>query len=485
MGSQVSAVTHKKFIGRQKELKILNQLLMKQTASLVVIRGRRRVGKSRLIQEFSQDHHPLIFSGMPPDPEKKITAQMERDDFAAQLQQFFPGPAIKTDDWNNLFWFLADRTKKGRFVIVLDEISWLGSQDPTFLSKLKTAWDLHFSRNPKIIFILSGSVSQWIKKNILSHTGFLGRISIEIFLEELSLSECNEFWKDDGKLIAPYEKFKLLSIIGGIPRYLEEVYLNQTAEQNIRRLCFQREGFLFNEFEKVFSDLFSRRSETYRKILKRLTQGKATLKNVVEALKVEKSGVISEYLEDLIQAGFIQRDFTWHLESGENSKLSHYRLSDNYSRFYLKYIEPNQDKIKRGAFVDLPAWQVALGFQFENLVLKNRSKIQSLLGIKPHEVVCDNPFFQRKTKEHRGCQIDYLIQTQFNTLYACEIKFSGSEVKSSVIEEMQTKLKNLVLPKGFSVRPVLIHVNSVSEAIQESRYFAQCIEFGELLQGDG
>jgi hypothetical protein len=116
-------------------------------------------------------------------------------------------------------------------IVLFDEISWMGSKDPDFLGKLKNAWDLYFKKNPKLIFILCGSVSSWIDKNILSHTGFLGRISYRLTLEELPLKDCNQFWSSAGGQISAYEKLKVLSITGGVPRYLEEIKPRMSAEK--------------------------------------------------------------------------------------------------------------------------------------------------------------------------------------------------------------------------------------------------------------
>jgi hypothetical protein len=98
-----------------------------------------------------------------------------------------------------------------------------------------------------------------------------------------------------------------------VPHYLEEILTHQSAEANIQRLCFQKEGFLFSEFERIFSDLFSTRSAIYKAIVKRLADGPCELNAIYTALKVEKSGVISGYMDDLVTAGFVSHDFTWHL----------------------------------------------------------------------------------------------------------------------------------------------------------------------------
>lgn len=121
-----------------------------------------------------------------------------------------------------------------------------------------------------------------------------------------------------------------------------------------------------------------------------------------------------------------------------------------------------------------------MGLQFENLVMNNLKKLCKILRIDISEISNAGPFFQRKTQRMKGCQIDLLIQTKHNTLYVCEIKFSSSEIKGSVIEEMEKKIESLSVPKGVSVRPVLIHVNGVSQTIRESDIFNDIVDFSQF-----
>ena len=113
--------------------------------------------------------------------------------------------------------------KKGKFLSFLMKYPGWEEKILPFLGKLKTAWDMYFSKNPNLIMALCGSISSWIEENILSSTGFVGRITIDLVLEELPLNVCNAFWHPKEKRIAAYEKFKLLSVTGGVPRYLEEI----------------------------------------------------------------------------------------------------------------------------------------------------------------------------------------------------------------------------------------------------------------------
>lgn len=473
-----------KFIGRKKELEELNLLLKKSSASLVVIRGRRRIGKSRLIHEFTEHKKNLVFSGLP--PVKGMTRQRQINAFAEHMSQNLKMPKVQTSEWSELFWHLGNQLKKKKIVVVFDEISWMGSSDPDFLGHLKNLWDLYFSRNPKLIFILCGSISSWIEENILSSTGFLGRVSVDMVLDELSLLECQEFWKGQKNKVSAYEKFKVLSVTGGVPKYLEEIIPEQSAEANIRRMCFHSAGLLYREYDQIFSDLFSKKSQTYSNIVNVLSHGALELDEICEALQIEKSGAMSTNLHDLILAGFVAEDTSWNIKNRKSSSLKRFRLRDNYLRFYLKYIEPNKDKIAKDLFEsslsNLPGWETIMGFQFENLVLNNFKEVCQLLKIDISDIIMAGPFFQRKTKRNKGCQIDLLIQTRHQTLYICEIKFYASEIKSQVIDEIREKIDRLSCPRGFSIRPVLIHVNGVSKSVKEDEFFSHIIDFSSFFK---
>jgi hypothetical protein len=209
----------------------------------------------------------------------------------------------------------------------------------------------------------------------------------------------------------------------------------------------------------------------------------AKIKNIVDALDRSKGGDLSDYLEDLCQSGFISRDYTWKIKDGSLSKLSRFRLSDNYVRFYLKYIEPNKNRIENNVFKGLPAaWFSIQGLQFENLVMNSKDQLFNLLQIPVGSIIAASPFFQKQTKAKPGCQIDLLIETRFNTLYLGEIKFEKHPIGLSIVEEVQEKIRRLKIPKGFSIRPFLIHVNGVSDAVIESEFFSDIIDFGQLLK---
>ena len=201
-------------------------------------------------------------------------------------------------------------------------------------------------------------------------------------------------------------------------------------------MCFAKGGLLVREFDEIFSDLFSRRKGTHKEIVTCLASGPKELPEIYKELGKSGGGLYSQYLDELVKAGFVRRDFTWDLKSRKYRKLSRYRLSDNYLRFYLKYIGPNrakieQEKVPESMLNNLPNWEGVMGLQFENLVTHNYKILWEMLNVSAEEVVMDGPFFQSPTTKQQGCQIDYMIQTRFHTLYLCEVKFKKGQLPTA------------------------------------------------------
>ena len=277
------------------------------------------------------------------------------------------------------------------------------------------------------------------------------------------------------------------AVTGGVPRYLEEIQPQQTAEQNIARLCFREGALLFDEFDRVFSDLFDRKARAYRKIVQHLAKGAKDYQEIARSLGRSPGGTLTLHLDDLVSAGFLQRHKTWSLSDGRALKYLRYRLSDNYSRFYLKYIQPHRKQIVADRYPDrtltfLPGWDAVMALQFENLVLNNSAQVIEVLGLSAVDVINAGPYFQTATKERPGAQVDLLIQERFGSLFVCEIKLTRGELGQEVIAAMVKKLDNLRVPRSMSLRPVLIHCGEVSEAVVQSRFFAHIVPFERFME---
>ncbi len=472
------------FVGRNKQLIELKEFSRRKTAGLAVVFGRRRVGKSTLIEHFAthiaKGYRFIELYGLAPREGIDNADQLQH--FGERLGAAFNLPALHFAHWNDALDTLATLTAKGSTIILLDEISWMAGKDKDFTGKLKGIWDTKFKKNPKLLLFLCGSVTSWIQENILKDRGYVGRISLTLCLEELPLFDANQFFSEN-KLISAYEKFKILCITGGVPRYLEEIDPKTTAEENIQRLCYRKESFLFLEFDKIFNDIFGNRADDFKSIVKTLVNGPLEPKKICENLSIESTGGFTKQLEKLKTAGFIQRDFVWDL-TGRKTALSTYRLSDNYLRYYLKYIDPKKEAIARGLYTDihldnLSEWVTIMGLQFENLVYNNIHWLLKKLSIPFESIISVSPYFQKKTTKQEACQIDLLIHTKF-TLYLCEIKFRR-KITTSVIKEVSQKIERLRYSRSLTVRPVLIYQGELAAAIPKENFFAHLISFDELL----
>ena len=185
----------RKYIGRQKILAQLKTLEQKNKASLVVIKGRRRIGKSRLAEEFGKDKTFVPFTGYPPT--ENSSEQEQLNTFAEQLCNNFKLAPCTFLRWSDAFNALGSHLNDQPTVVLFDEISWMAHKSPKFLGKLKIWWDLNHAKFPNLILILCGSISSWIEENILKSTAFFGRISMEINLLPLTIPECSEFLRQN------------------------------------------------------------------------------------------------------------------------------------------------------------------------------------------------------------------------------------------------------------------------------------------------
>lgn len=476
------------FIGRSKELNQLRQLRNKNTASLVCLLGRRRIGKSALIQEWGKEFKKIIeIQGL--GPTEFSSNQEQLNHFAHILSETFNKKKSFFEDWDEAFSELAKLTQHGEILIFLDEISWMGRQDNLFAAKIKSIWDTKLKNNSRLVLVLCGSVSSWIEENILKNIVFEGRISLEINLKELPLTDINRFWLQNNYHMGILEKMMILSITGGVPKYLEEVLKTNSAAENIIQLCFNTGGFLYNEYDKIFKEIFQRRSSTLDKIIRLCLEKKYTPSQLASQLKIMQNSDLTEAIHILELSGFLSRDYYFKPESGQVSKLSHLRVQDNYLRFYLKIIEPLKAKIEKGgtqiqSLSEIKGFESLMGFQFENLILANKHLIHSQLSIKEEQIVSSAPYVQRKTtKTHGACQIDLLIHTQLDVFMACEFKCQRV-INNKIIKEMKRKIEVLKVPRRSAVKPVLIYLGEMdpNHESEINDYFYKVISFSDLVE---
>lgn len=478
------------FIGRKDILEDLESLWRKRASSLVACRGRRRIGKSTLFREFarrSADAY-IEIEGLPPTAEREMTNQDEIDHFMESLDLATGCGVRKVERWLQAFAALDGQIDDAkRTVVLLDEISWMGKYDPLFPSVLWKAWETMFHRHEKLIVVICGSVSSWIQKNILGSTGFAGRLSRNYVMPELSLEECVQFWGEAASRIAPREIFDVLSITGGVPRYLEEIDPGVSADENIRRMCFEKGGELFKDFDSIFSPLLGDEVELKIAVLEALVEGPKSGTELAECLGAGNNGRFAGLLRDLKEGGFVDDDSGKNPATGFECRVSKYRLRDNYTRFYLKYVLPRKSEIDRGVFQytaleQLPEWDAVRGLQFENLIVNNYRCLLPFLHIGNSIIESAAPYRNARAvrgSKHKGVQIDLLVQTAC-TAYVVEIK-RMKHIGAEIEDEMREKIKRLPLREGVSPRPVLVYDGELSPVVSGRGYFDAVIPARKLI----
>lgn len=475
------------FIGREKELESLLGLWGKRGASLVTCRGRRRIGKSRLIAEFAlrTGARFIHLEGVRPQP--GFSNEIELREFARQLS-IQVRTVIKTpENWLEAFVTL-DRFLRGngKVVVLLDEISWFGHYDNAFAADVKVAWDNYWNKHDRLVVVICGSVSSWIKENIVDNGAFYGRRSMDIVLKELSLDQCVRFWGRRAKRIDSREIVDVLSVIGGVPRYLEEINPSLSAAENIKRLCFSPNGVLRVDFDEMFNDVITNQPTFTGKVLRCLVDGPQSTVAIARKLNVEKGGRVSSAIDRLVEAGIVSPDTGRNPETGASVKERRFRLKDNYSRFYLKYVEPVKTMIDDGRyeFLSLEAlegWDAVMGLQFENMVVNNYGELIPWLHLKNVLLTSAAPYRKSAVPSlrQRGCQIDLLIQSR-RTSYIVEIK-RKNEIGREVIEEVDAKVRCLKMRPNVSFRTALVYYGHLAPIVEADGYFDAIIPFERLL----
>lgn len=471
------------FLGREKELASLRLLLEKPTASLVACRGRRRIGKSTLFREFARREKLGFISIEGLGPRRgQVNADQLRN-FGERLAEQTRGKLVIPKTWPEAFRLLSRRIpKRGRQLVLLDEISWMGRHEPDFPGYLKNGWDDELKHHDNLILVVCGSVSSWVRRNMLDSATFGGRFSRDIVLKELPLELCAEFWKGRRADLSSRELLDVLSVTGGVPRYLEEVNPSLSAAENVRLMCFTPDGPLFKDFAAMFGEVFGETVKAKGDILRTLADGPLSLSEIADAVGVERGGSLGSSIDELVEAGFVAKDEILNPRTWKVSRMARYRLCDNYARFYLKYIEPHLTEIKSGRYEfeslsELPGWQTIMGLQFENLVLNRVMDFKDALHLTGATVRSAAPY---RTSGPNGVQVDLLVQTD-EVMYVVEIK-RRKQIKADIVDEVREKIAKIRRPRRISVRKAIVFDGELAPAIRRTGYFDALVDVGELVR---
>lgn len=410
-----------KLIRRKIEISILKDILKSNKPELVVLYGRRRVGKTFLIRNIYKKDIRFEISGV-----LKYSLKQQLENFHIVLSKHKTGFKNPTN-WIQAFHQLADYidtiTSKKKKVVFLDEFPWFDSRKSNFLPAFDNFWNSYAAKKTDLVVVICGSAASYMIQNIIKSKGGLhNRLTKIIRLDPFNLNETEQLLKSNRVILSRYDILQIFMAMGGIPHYLEKILPGESVAQTIDRLCFSKNAFLRSEFNNVFASLFGQHDnhEAIIRVLASVRKG-LTRNEILNKSKIGSGGTLSKTLQELEESGFIENYFPF-----QGKKDSTYRLNDEYSMFYIKYIEktrPSNNAIWITIYGQ-QSYKIWSGFSFETICLKHIDQIKEGLKISGINIKYGS-WIEKNTKN--SAQIDLLIDRDDNVINICEMKFYNTE----------------------------------------------------------
>lgn len=431
-------------IGREEEKKILSDALQSRDAELIAVYGRRRIGKTFLIRNHYDKHIRFELTGV---HEASLKDQLHNFSLALQTSMAIPVAPADPNNWIDAFSLLSDLLKtllkkEQPVVILFDELPWLCTPKSGFLQAFGHWWNTWASRHPLMKVVICGSAASWIIRNIIKDRGGLhNRVTQRIRLLPFTLAETEHFLHHQGVTLDRYQILQLYMAMGGIPQYLKQIKKGESAAQSINRLCFTTSGMLKTEFDDLYQSLFAH-AENHEAIVRALSKKAKgmTRTEIIDACGFTTGGWTTELFDELEQSGFV----TQYIPFDRTVRDSFYKLSDEYSLFYLKFIEGAR-ATGAGTWLRLSqthsyaSWS---GFAFESVCQKHVDVIKDALGIAGVYTEASGWRYVPK-KGEKGAQVDLLLDRADHCINLCEMKFSAGEftIEKKYASELDSKVQ--------------------------------------------
>ncbi|MDN3583469.1 AAA family ATPase [Mucilaginibacter flavus] len=430
-------------IGRTEEKTIIKRIENSGEPELLAVYGRRRIGKTFLIRNGFINGLAFEFSGT-----HNATLHQELESFSLALTNVSGGIQLaKPDSWIQAFQmliqYLTPLVKKGRQIVFFDEFPWINTPRSGFLPAFENFWNSWASKEKNLVVVICGSAASWMIKKVINNRGGLhNRVTRRIRLLPFTVAETADYLKHRKVKLDKYQILQIYMAMGGIPQYLKEIESGDSSAQAIDKLCFTKDGLLHDEFKNLYYSLFDS-AENHIDIIRALaSKGKGlTRTEIIETCKLTSGGYTSQLLNELTESGFI----TPYIPFGKTSKDNVYKLTDEYSLFYIKFIE-NSRAIGPGTWLMFSAgasWKSWSGIAFESICMKHIDQIKNAIGIKNVYSEVSVWRYQPKSKGEQGAQIDMLIDRADRCINICEMKFASDtfEITKAYAKELDNKLK--------------------------------------------
>lgn len=408
-------------IARQEECEQLQQCLQSPRSEFVIVCGRRRIGKTFLIDQFFKNAYDFSFVGA-----HKVETRIQLRNFSKALRKYSGRKQEKFADWYDAFdaleEYLETLTTDRKKVIFIDEMPWIDTQRSTFVSALENFWNGWANRRYDIVFIASGSATSWMAEHLEENQGGLhNRITTKLHLKPFTLAETEEYLQTIGLHDDRYQILQCYMFTGGVPFYLSLIDPKLSIAQNIDRLCFREKGKLRNEYDELYNALFTN-ADAYTNIVRALYGHKDGLTRKEIAAQTNINGKqLTKILKNLEQCDFINKRTVF------GKKTVIYRLVDFYTLFYYKFMEQNNELDEQWFTHNMQHSGVTswMGLIYELICMQHHRQIKQALGISGMATaVYTWRFDGNKRKNQPGAQIDMLIERADRMIHLCEMKFS-------------------------------------------------------------
>lgn len=447
-------------IGRKKEIAELNELYESNKAELVAIYGRRRVGKTYLVDEMFCGRITFRHAGLSPiENINNNTSPLK-----AQLQAFYYSLLLHgmkkshcPKDWLEAFFMLEEllqsKDNHDRQVVFLDELPWLDTAKSGFITAFESFWNTWGCHRKNLMVIVCGSANSWIlDKLINSHGGLYNRVTHEIKLEPFSLKECEECLESKSIKFSRYDITQSYMILGGIPFYLNYLKKGKSLTQNINDLFFSKNSPLSQEYDRLFASVFNN-PELMKKIVEFLATKSSgfTRNEIIEKTRIPDGGMLSQALKALIISDFIVK----YVPFGYSKRQEHYKLTDPFCIFYIKFVKNNETLnesfwLNNANSQSIISWR---GLAFENVCFKHINQIKTALGIIG--VTTRQSAWSKREDDEKGAQIDLIIERKDNIVNMCEIKYYSEEYTVSKDYDLILRHRLGLLQKELSSKQVI------------------------------
>lgn len=457
-------------IGRIKEQKILKEAYNSEYSQFVAVYGRRRIGKTFLVRETFEYSFTFQHAGA---AKESLKGQLSL--FRTSLQDFGYSDCPELKTWHEAFnqlKVLIQNSKSKKKTIFLDEAAWMDTPKSNFLSALEHFWNSWASNRKDVLLIICASATSWIINKVFKNRGGLhNRVTVRIPLAPFTLKECEFYSKERGLKLNRYQILNLYMVMGGVALYWSILDKRLSAVQNIDQLFFNKDAKLNGEFYDLYNSLF-KHPEAYKAIVVAL--GKhlpgLTRQELLKHTGQADNGVFSDRLEELEECGFIMKMRAFP----KNKKESIYKLCDNFTIFYFKYIRTNAGIedfwTKNFKSQSIRSWS---GFAFERVCLQHIGQIKKAIGIAAVSTTEHMWRFvpEKGEKDIKGAQIDLLIDRDDNVINVCEMKWASEEFVIQKADDADIKNKVSALERETGTKKA-IHVTMVTTyGVKHNMYY--------------